>query len=682
MKQNMKFILKIFSFLLLLIFFVSCQQSDENNVYYAVEINGTTCGYSEVTSKISNINDRPCKLLTEKVHVILKLMETGVSLDFLINYYIDTVTFKICKIDYNYKFGDVEVSISTIIHDDTIFYSSNLISKTKKIVNYDSLIIERPLENPYLLMDFINGNAEEKIYDFFDVRKGEIIEKVYKRKGFDTVEVSGKEIGIVKLTEFNKETGEKAELWIDFVNGQTVKAIYPSRTVYLTDRSVMKRIKLGKMDEVLFYKMNEIITDASAIKYMKVKAQIEALGEVLNPGSLNVRGQKFSGSVEDNFIDGVFEISHMAYKGHGAPQFPVDYSGNDSLEKYLLPEEFIESDNEVLIAKSDDITEGSATSWEAALRMAMWVSDYLDYGIPGGTSAYNTFKTRMGECGGHSRLLVALCRAAGIPARLSVGCVYANYDGGTFGQHAWTEVFMGDTGWIPIDATAGEYENINSTHIRLGEKTSFRPKYMEILDYKLESEERDTLITEIHEKYKRYTGKYKNPKTGNIVEVYFRNNLLTVELPDKIILELNDPDEEGFWYSKRAGNVNFSFYDNENGFVDVMWIQEIVPFKKTKEKGYSYSSDIPAEFGVYTGVYKQDMMRAKFVVNYKEDRLEILNSLNKTTKKFALPGENGKIQDPNKRDAYKFMKNDEGKITHVNYYHTTVLSKLADEHEN
>jgi transglutaminase-like putative cysteine protease len=91
-----------------------------------------------------------------------------------------------------------------------------------------------------------------------------------------------------------------------------------------------------------------------------------------------------------------------------------------------------------------------------------------------------------GECGSHSRLLTAFCRASGIPARLSIGCMYSPLYGGSFGQHAWTEVYMGDeAGWVAIDATISEFDYADAGHIRLGTATSFQSEKMEILDYRI-----------------------------------------------------------------------------------------------------------------------------------------------------------------------------------------------------
>ena len=86
---------------------------------------------------------------------------------------------------------------------------------------------------------------------------------------------------------------------------------------------------------------------------------------------------------------------------------------------------------------------------------------------------------------GHSRILAAMCRAVGIPPCLSTGGMYVADNGGFFGQLVWTEVYMGAAGWIPVDATIGEVDFIDAIHIRLGEKSTFHPEKMEIIDYRV-----------------------------------------------------------------------------------------------------------------------------------------------------------------------------------------------------
>jgi transglutaminase-like putative cysteine protease len=69
-----------------------------------------------------------------------------------------------------------------------------------------------------------------------------------------------------------------------------------------------------------------------------------------------------------------------------------------------------------------------------------------------------------------------MCRAAGIPARIAAGVVYADEILGiqnAFGAHLWTQVYLNGK-WYGLDATRG---GVSSGHIALafggGDPTDF-----------------------------------------------------------------------------------------------------------------------------------------------------------------------------------------------------------------
>ena len=57
-------------------------------------------------------------------------------------------------------------------------------------------------------------------------------------------------------------------------------------------------------------------------------------------------------------------------------------------------------------------------------------------------------------------LLAALCRSAGIPARVAAGLVYLR---GRFYYHAWNELYLNE--WVAVDATLGQFP-ADVTHIK------------------------------------------------------------------------------------------------------------------------------------------------------------------------------------------------------------------------
>ena len=79
-------------------------------------------------------------------------------------------------------------------------------------------------------------------------------------------------------------------------------------------------------------------------------------------------------------------------------------------------------------------------------------------------SATEVIDLREGDCTEHSVLLVALCRARGIPARAAMGLVYSDAHE-AFAYHMWTEVWTGER-WIGLDATRGDGQ-IGPAHLKM-----------------------------------------------------------------------------------------------------------------------------------------------------------------------------------------------------------------------
>lgn len=493
----MKTLKQLAILIILYISFIGCTNSQPKNIevdtsktetyYFAVEIKDVLCGYSEL--KVSPMVKDSIKmtLIEGDVFVLLTLLGEGMDMEIQYVYYADTLETAYTYNEVKTLVGNTRIEASTIINGNTALIESTLSSTPKNVELPDDIILDTPIGYPHLIRDFINSDIQEKTYNILDNMKGEIVEKKYTRIGEEDIELADNLYHTVIFEELDLSSGLKTRLWIDPVDGLNYKASFVGgRVVYLSDQSVKKRITTANLDEVLFAKVNKIIPDIQKINYMKVEATIESVGEWLTAENLNYAGQHFNGTVTENLIEGIFEVEHTKYHGENAPPFPFDHTADTTLVKYLEPEDFIESDDPELIEKAKEITEGSKDSWDAAIRLSEWVGKNIRGAIPGGTTAKKTYETLSGECGSHSRLLAAFCRSVGIPARMVIGCMYTTHYGGSFGQHAWNEVYMGGNGWIPIDATAMEFDYIDCGHIKLGEKSSFNPKAMKILEFRVE----------------------------------------------------------------------------------------------------------------------------------------------------------------------------------------------------
>ena len=124
-----------------------------------------------------------------------------------------------------------------------------------------------------------------------------------------------------------------------------------------------------------------------------------------------------------------------------------------SLTQYLKSTTNCQITNGDIKAKADALTKGLTTDLDKAKAIFNWVRDSVSYSFYYNTKygAVNTLKYKTANCVDHSHLLVALYRAAGLPARYVHGtCVFSS--GSTYG-HVWAQVLVGNT-WYVADATS------------------------------------------------------------------------------------------------------------------------------------------------------------------------------------------------------------------------------------
>ncbi|WP_167619472.1 transglutaminase-like domain-containing protein [Maribellus sediminis] len=623
---------------------------------FAVEISGVLCGYAE--SEISTTQVDGKEFLVLKRNILAKLSALGGGVDMTIQnkFLFDPKTDKPVSIEHVVA-TSAEIYTNTKFENGKAFFTDSRNGEFREIELDEDVIVENSINYPHLMKDFIKGKESEKSYRVFDDMKGVVATKSYRLLGKEVLELNGEKWQTTLLEEVNREVGTTTKLWLNDANSELLKLEVAGRLIYLADESVKKDIQTVDMESMLFARVNKMIPNIPDISYMKVEASILSGGEWITQENLNFPGQKFSGTVTNNLIEGVFEIEPFRYRGENAPSFPASFS-EERLKRYLGPEKLIESDNPVLIAEAKKITSGSENSWEAAVRLSKWVSDNIRGAVPGGTSAINTYNTREGECGSHSRLLTAFCRTVGIPARLSVGCMYTPYLGGSFGQHAWTEVYMGDVGWVAIDATAREFDFIDAGHIRLGEAASFNPKSMKILQYKMGS---GKVADQVPKELAKYIGKYLFEEKNSIFEILYRDGSLAVNIPGSQVLALYPPDEKGIMYPKLTREINFSFNEDLYGNIAKMKLQQVFLLPK-KSEPENIDENVPEELRTLLGVYLFPQPQSEFEVLYKDGMLAFNNPLANQVIKLPHQNDEGVWIDESKSKEIEFVKDGDGSV--------------------
>jgi len=93
-----------------------------------------------------------------------------------------------------------------------------------------------------------------------------------------------------------------------------------------------------------------------------------------------------------------------------------------------------------------------------ARKLARHIQERLHYELSGGwNAAPRVYERGSGSCSEYTFLFVALCRAAGLPARYAGALVVRGDDASTDDVfHRWPEVYLPRVGWVPFDVQAGD----------------------------------------------------------------------------------------------------------------------------------------------------------------------------------------------------------------------------------
>jgi len=652
-------------------------------LYYGIEQNGILGGYSVSNTSDIEVDGRKAILIEEMTFFKMSAMGAEVETRVEVAYHIDPETGQYFYAAFEIEQGAVNLGVTVDIIGDIARITPNDGSEVTEIELPPDVLLENTQMFPHLIRDFVEAGLSEKTYKILNAMDLEVHEVIHTLVDMEELELAGQKFNAVCINAMDLSTGMKLKRWIDKNNGQLLKLESAFRAVFLADSTVRDNIVSSSIDENLFARVDAKISDIKGITYMKVKALMEPGGQWITQASLNNPGQKFEGTVENNIVDGVFELKYEKYDGADAPPFPPDISGREDLQKYLKADDLIESSDPVLIEKSRELTEGAKDSWEAFKRLATWVDTEIVYGIPGGGTARKTYDMQTGECGAHSRLVAAFSRAVGIPCRVVWGCMYVPNLGGAFGQHAWNEVYMGSAGWVPVDATAEEIDYVDCSHIRLGEASSktifFNPKKMEVLDYAIGAmtmAEAGEMV--VSDEYQPYLGKYQGPG-GGVFEVLFQNGNLAFDIPGKMVFELLEPDQSGLWVFRLTDAAGITFQKDDSGeVIGLTLISKTKIPRKVVTETVDIPEDVPEEYHPYMGKYSVPMQNFDLTVFFQNDNLAV-DDPQAGIIQLRGPDDEGKWIDQFDRNKISFDLNEAGTATAMIFHQIVKSPRIASE---
>ncbi len=179
---------------------------------------------------------------------------------------------------------------------------------------------------------------------------------------------------------------------------------------------------------------------------------------------------------EAKALKGVHEINYSFFaqterKTYELPQGTLESpAASEKLAGLIEATDKIQADEDDIVAKAWELMPNGISYQEGIRNLFDFVYKDIKYQeIRGATDALTAFRLQQASCNGKNRLLIALCRARGIPARFVKGLILENTSKRT--THAWSEIYLGGE-WIPFCPTNGYFAEIPEHYLELAKVDS------------------------------------------------------------------------------------------------------------------------------------------------------------------------------------------------------------------
>jgi hypothetical protein len=154
--------------------------------------------------------------------------------------------------------------------------------------------------------------------------------------------------------------------------------------------------------------------------------------------------------------DGKVLVTVRPVAAPAGARLPYEGKDEDVLES-LKPTRYLQAGDKEIISLARRAVGKTKDAAQAAYQIENFVHEFITEKnlSVGYASAAEVAVSRQGDCTEHAVLTAAMCRAAGVPARVTSGIVYIPEFVGrknVFAGHAWVQAYVGGK-WIGIDAT-------------------------------------------------------------------------------------------------------------------------------------------------------------------------------------------------------------------------------------
>jgi glutamine cyclotransferase len=130
----------------------------------------------------------------------------------------------------------------------------------------------------------------------------------------------------------------------------------------------------------------------------------------------------------------------------------------DISEMYLVDDTKFSMQNPIIQDAVKTAVGDETNPYWIGRKIFSYVIDHVDYELAGGWNIAPAVLDRgNGSCSEYSFVYIAMCRAAGLPARYA-GSIVIRGDDASYDDvfHRWVEIYLPDYGWLPVDPSRGD----------------------------------------------------------------------------------------------------------------------------------------------------------------------------------------------------------------------------------
>ena len=455
---------KILLLCILLLFFNSAllHAKEAEFEYYALYLNGSRCGY-----EIQSRQEKDGKVISkDEIFFELERMGTSIKLNFS-ETAIETMEGRPLEFKANQKASTMEMAVDGKITPDgkmkvKITNAGNTMEQTKDYPR--GAVMTEGLRRVIIQKGLKYGAAYS--VDVFSPSNLIVMKMTFNVGEKKQIDLLGRIVELVEVKgEYSVPGSGKSSLTYYVDDDYTFqKIIMPMagmdvESIACSESFARSKLEVAELVDAMVVKSPKPINDL---------AKVKEITYILKPSKTDMPlsfPQTDSQKIQI-MPDKSIRLTVRAVQASRDEQFP--YKGKDpEILKALESTQYLQANHPDIIALSKKATGGKKTALDAAREIESFVSSYIDDKnlSVGYASALEVAKSRQGDCTEHAVLTAALCRAAGIPARVIMGIVYArDY---IFMGHAWTEAYIGDK-WVSLDAALKDVRNgFDPGHITL-----------------------------------------------------------------------------------------------------------------------------------------------------------------------------------------------------------------------